>query len=155
MSEKKAEQLRKITTKEVGWERAAVAEKVIKAGKPVLLYTVIGVVNNFKPGSTTMGDFAKLVGEFEAINLETGAVFQSSACILPNFIGDGIAGALSRPNAEAVQFAITIGAKPDAKSVTGFVYTADNALPPSPHSPLAQLKAQIATEKLLPKPKGA
>lgn len=149
----KAQQLRKITTRDVGFPRADVQAAVIKAAKPVQLYTLLGVVNGVKPGSTSMGDFAKLVGEFEATNLTTGEVFTSGAAILPNFIGDNIAAAIMRPNAESVQFAITVGAKPNDKSVTGFEYTVDSGMPPSEHSPLALLKKQVSEQKLLPSPK--
>lgn len=148
----KAEQLRKITTRDVGFTRTHVQEMVIAAKKPVKLYTVLGIVNGARPGSTDKGDFVKLVGDFEATNLETGEVFESQMCILPNFVGDPIGAAVHRPNSESVQFAVTIGAKPDEKSVTGYVFTSDNAMPPSAHSPLAVLKAELVEQKLLPAP---
>lgn len=153
MAQKAPGTLRKITVREIGWKRDAVQEAVIKAKKEIQLCTVMGVVNGVKPGSTDKGDFAKLVGDFKAVNLETGEAFTSQACILPNFIGDGVAAAIMRPNAESVQFALTIGAKPDEKSVTGYVFTAQSLIPPSESSPLAMLEKTLAEQKLLPAPK--
>lgn len=152
MAQAKATELRKITTKEIGWTRADVQAAAIKAGKAIQLYTLIGVVNGVKPGSTSMGDFAKLLGEFEAVNLSTGETFHSGTAILPNFIGDNIAAAVMR-GAESVQFAITVSAKPDEKSVAGFVYAVESGMAPSEHSPLAQLRNQVREQKLLPSPK--
>lgn len=154
MAAKKAETVRKITIKEVFGDKAAVRAAVEKAKNgQAHLFTVIGVVNGAKPGSTQLGDYCKLVGDFEAVNLATGEVKQSSACILPNFLGDPIAAAVQRPNAESVQFAITIGAKADPKSLTGYTYTGESVLPPSDHSPIAMLRKQLEEQKLLPAPK--
>lgn len=150
----KANQIRKITIKEVFGDKKAVRDLAEKMkGKVAPLFNVIGVVDGVKPGSTDKGDYIKLIGTFEATNLETGETFQSGACILPNFLSDGIGAAMMRPNANSVQFALTIGAKTDEKSVTGYVYTGENLLPPSEHSPLVALRSQLEKEKLLPAPK--
>lgn len=148
----KANQVRKITIKEVFGDRAAVRACAEKAkGKVANLFSIVGVVDGVKPGSTDKGEYLRLIGTFEATNLESGEVFQSGAAILPNFLSEGVGAALMRPNASAVQFAIVIGAKTDEKSVTGYVYTGENLMPPSEHSPLVALKGQL--EKLLPAPK--
>lgn len=150
----KATQIRKITIKEVFGDRKTVLEAAVAAkGKIANLFSVIGVVDGVKPGSTDKGDYLRLIGQFEATNLDTGQIYSSGACILPNFIGDGIGAALLRPNAQSVQFAIVLGAKTDEKSVTGYVYTGDSLLPPSEHSPLVALRATLADQKLLPAPK--
>ena len=151
----KATQVRKITIKEVFGDKNAVKALAEKAkGKVAGLFNVIGVVDGVKPGSTDKGDYIRLIGTFEATNLETGEVFQSGAAILPNFLSDGIGAAMMKPNASAVQFALTVGAKTDEKSVTGYVYTGENLLPPSEHSPLVMLKSELEKQKLLPAPKG-
>lgn len=144
--------VRKITTKVVGFDleavRAALGNK-----EDVQLYTILGVVNGAKPGATDKGDYVRLIGDFKATNLQTGEVFTSNAAILPNFIGEAIGMATMKPGAEGVQFALTMCAKKAPKSVAGFEYTAESALPPSPHSPLAMLEQQIKDQKLLPSPK--
>lgn len=144
--------LRKITTKTVGFTLDAVREALGK-NKETRLYSVIGVVTGARPGVTDKGEFLTLMGDFKATNLVTGEVFVSGKAILPGFVGDPIGMAALKPNADGVQFALTIGAEVDAKSVAGFQYTAESLLPPSPHSPLAQLEQTLADQKLLPAPK--
>ena len=148
----KVNQPRKITIKEIVGDKTVIKERVVAAkGKPIKLFNVVGIASGAKPGSTQMGDYLKLVGDFEATNLETGEVSQSGACILPNFVTDGIGAALMRPNAESVEFALTIGAKPDEKSVTGYQYTCESLLPPSEHTPLVALKAKLGGLLAAPK----
>ncbi len=114
------EQLRKVTIKTCGFDIATIKETVKGKGK-VALIRLAGIVNSGKPGQTDKGEFLKLFGEFQAINLVTGEQFSGAQCILPNFISDQFAAVLASNG--SAEFALEIGAKENEASVTGYEFT--------------------------------
>lgn len=119
-----AEILRKITIKNAGGFTAVRLKELVgavKAGESVDLLKIIGIANSAKTGQTEKGEFTKLLGEFHAVDLTTGDLYQSAACILPEFVGSVLGGAL-KSSGGAVEFAVKIAAKRDDSSATGYVY---------------------------------
>ncbi|NBW68602.1 MAG: hypothetical protein EBR47_07960 [Betaproteobacteria bacterium] len=126
-----SEMLRKITIKNCGFDVQTV-KMAIEGKKSADLLKIAGV-----PGQTDKGSYLLLQGEFRAVNLITGEVFESSSCILPNFISDRLAGALQV--SEQVEFALMISAKSNPSSVTGYEYTVTPLVEAAPSDRLAHL----------------
>jgi hypothetical protein len=115
---------RKITLRTVGLDVASIkaALKDVKEGAQIELCKVAGVTTKAETGQTDKGEFIRLHGEFMAVNTLTGETFNSAQCILPTFLGQSLSAALSQ--SDAVEFALSIGARAEAKSVTGYSFTA-------------------------------
>lgn len=114
------EMLRKITIKTVGFDAKTIKATVDEQDKAALI-RVAGIVNAAKPGQTDKGEFLALIGEFSALNLQTGEQFSSGKCILPNFIADQFGAVLQQHG--TAEFGLEIGAKKDDSAVTGYTFT--------------------------------
>lgn len=148
--------IRKITVRDVmGADFIADLAEHVKPGhgKTAWLVRIIGVANKAKPGMTDKGEYVKFVGDFEATNLVTGEEMHSAACILPQFIGEQIWGAMNSDGTEKMStFAFDIGAHYDASSVTKYVYDVKALIAPKSNSLLAELKASVPAIRALPAP---
>lgn len=118
--------LRKITVKTAGgWTIAKIKEAMTAAkleeGQSVALSKIVGKTTGVKTGQTDKGEFFKLSGDFYATNLHTGEVYQSGACILPNFIAETLVSALAQ--SPSVEFGVEIGVKRADNAITGYEYT--------------------------------
>lgn len=131
-----SEMLRKITIKNCGFDVQTV-KMALEGKKSADLLKIAGVTQKAQPGQTDKGEYLLLQGEFRAVNLVTGEVFESASCILPNFISDRLAGALQV--SEQVEFALMISAKANATSVTGYEYTVTPLVEAAPSDRLANL----------------
>ena len=89
-----SEMLRKLTLKNCGFDVATI-KLALEGKRSVELVKIAGVTTKAQPGQTDKGEYLKLIGEFRAVNLISGEVFESGVCLLPNFISDRIAGALN------------------------------------------------------------
>ena len=114
------ELLRKLTIKTAGFDTTAV-KAALGDNKTADLLKVVGITTEARPGQTDKGEFIKFGGQFRAVNLQTGELFESATAIFPNFIADSLAAALAQ--SQEVEFGILIGAKANATSVTGYEYT--------------------------------
>ena len=114
-----AEILRKITLKTAGLDKTAI-QAALGNNKTIDLMKIVGVTTSATPGQSDLGEFVKFNGQFRAINMVTGETFESTVAILPNFISQQLAGALTQ--SEEVEFGLQIGAK-KSNSVTGYEYT--------------------------------
>lgn len=115
-----------------------VARTLPEDGTVKSLYTIIGVAVGVKRGTSDYGDWVALVGQFEAVNLETGERFASANAFLPDVAHGLIEAQLG--NSQSVQFAFTIGARVDDSSSVGYTYTAEPILPPDHKDPLEELR---------------
>ena len=103
------------------------------------LMQVVGQANSFGTGSTDKGEWTKLIGAFQAINLETGEAYRSGTCFLPNVALDLVMGQLKMAETKAVSFGFKIGIVRDESSATNYVYVADPIYEVMEHDPLAPL----------------
>jgi hypothetical protein len=136
----KVEMLRKITIRNCGFDVKTIKEAVedLKDGEKIALLRVVGIASSAKAGQTDKGEYLKLMGEYSAINLQTGEQFTAGQCILPNFISDQFAGVLAQHG--SAEFALEIGAKADASSVTGYTFTV---------TPLVESKSSNRMQELI------
>lgn len=107
------------------------------------LFSVIGVAQGTKTGTSDFGDWTALLGRFEAVNYETGEAFASANLFLPSVAQDMIEAQLSG-GATGVHFAFNIGIQADESSSVGYTYTAEPIMPPDEKDPLAEMRALIA-----------
>ena len=115
-----AEILRKMTIKNCGFDIAAI-KTALGTKKSVDLLKIVGVTSKATPGQTDKGEYVVFGGTFRAVNLDTGELFEASSCILPNFIAESLSHALV--TSQEVEFALAVGVKANATSVTGYEYT--------------------------------
>lgn len=153
---------RKITLKEIGAqptkeERAAM---LLDHTKIIPLARIYGVAGSFKPGmgqtpDGTQKPYVKFLGQFRAVNLKTGEVFNSATLILPQFIEEQLHGILASGNAQSAEFGFEIAAQGDQPgkkpNATGYTYQAKSLLAMGENSVLAALEAKF--QAALPAPK--
>lgn len=146
--------IRKITVKAVCG--AIDIEKLIAApDKQIKLARIFGIATKAKPGASDFGEFVKFQGQFRAINLETGAEYQSGGLILPPVAQDFLEGALSGENVESVQFGFDITVRFDNTAIAKYVYEVTPLLEPQENDPLTLLGKTINSLALVDSEKQA
>jgi hypothetical protein len=140
---------RKITLRTCGATVEAIKDAVhpLKEGESVELVKIAGVTTAAQVGQTDKGEFIRLRGEFLAINQSTGEQFTAAECILPTFLGQTLQTALA--SSERVEFALSIGARKSAKSVTGYEFIARPLVNAEPSERLTKLLAVAGMDKPL------
>lgn len=140
---------RKITLRTCGCTVDAIKAATANAaeGESVELLKIAGVTTSCAVGQTDKGEFIRLNGEFLAVNQITGEQFAASQTILPTFLGQMLQSALVA--SEQVEFALSIGARKSAKSVTGYEFVARPLVNAEPSARLSKLLAVAGMDKPL------
>lgn len=134
--------VRKLTIKTCGdFTIKKVKELVGKVdeGQSVSLIRIAGEVVKAETGQTDKGSFTRLGGQFVGTDLTTGELYQSGACILPDFIGAQLGAAVLSVKGSAVQFAFEIHAKRDDSAITGYSYGVKTLMTPEPTDSMKRL----------------
>lgn len=147
--EQNAEISRKITLRTCGLTVEAIKDalKDSAEGADRELLKVAGVTVACQVGQTDKGEFIRLKGEFVAVSQITGEQFTSAECILPTFLGTTLQSALAQ--SDQVEFALSIGARKSAKSVTGYEFIARPLIKAEPNARMAKLLAVAGMDKPL------
>jgi len=133
----------------------SVCGKLEKPKEQTALFIVGGIATKTKRGQSDFGEWAALVGQFEATNIETGEVFVGPQCFLPEPLNSMMAASLDETDEEgnrtnaSVQFAVEVGYKP-ADTATGYEYTTKEIVKSDSADPLAALREEMT--KALPAP---
>ena len=144
----------KITVGSCGFAR--VASRAKADNKEFICGDIVGLVSDVKEvtiqDSRTGEAVSSLafLGSFEAINAETGEVFQSGVCYLPSALS-ALAVQIARSAQELKEkgetlkqaFAVRLVAFP-AQNPVGYSYKCQNLAPQASVDPLAAVKAAIA-----------
>jgi hypothetical protein len=144
--------IRKISAKTILGGKPEVPEK------PTPLYTVLGIAQKTKNGTSDFGEWTSLVGQFEAKKIGSDDVVVAPQCFLPEPLNGMIAAQLEETDEDgnrvtsSVQFAIEVGVKP-AKTATGYEYTAKEIIDSDKADPLAALREAVAKALPAPDPK--
>lgn len=142
---------RKITAKTV---TGMSADDIAKAGRKekTILYHIIGSAGDSKTIETSYGPSTALLGQFEAINAETGESFYSGVAYLPPHITNMI-GAQMKKSDSPTQFALSVGVQP-SDSRFGYEYFAETYIDPKADEQLSSMRKLLPPpRKSLPKPK--
>jgi hypothetical protein len=104
-----------------------ITPKIIMGSKPKLidnkktdLCSIAGIASSLKTTPTNFGESTCFIGEFIAVNLQTGEVFKSNRAYFPKLIEEEMTGPVNAK--ENVEFAFRLSILPDEKSNTGYVY---------------------------------
>lgn len=150
--------LRKISRATVIGDNTAVMEKCLADKNKIHpLYRVYGFATgtrkdtdierketDTRPG---FGSWECLIGQFEAVNLDTGEVSRSGQCFLPQFAVDMVSGQFG-DGVDRVKFGFEIGAKFDATTPTKYTYQVAPLLEVSEDDPLKAIASQISAPQL-------
>jgi hypothetical protein len=127
-------------------------EKLIDYGKAngksavMPLFAIIGLASDSQAGETALGPYVKLLGQFKAVNADTGEEFRSGAAILPGSANDLVYGALKGlgEGGGSVEFALRVGVQRDETAAIGYVYVVEQVYQQGANDALAALEARLA-----------
>lgn len=142
--------VRKISPRTVWGTKTDVLELVLSdKTKEHPLFRVFGIAIGTRKGQSKpegeggkSSEWTALLGNFEAHNLQSGEVFQSGQCFLPNYITDLVAGKLTE-DTTSVRFAFEITAAFDEASATTYSYGGSPLLPTEQNDPLKELVSSV------------
>jgi hypothetical protein len=154
VAENKSDTLKKITVRDLLGKNPTV--RLIPEGKKeIALCRVVGIVRDYKVGTTAFGTYQKFLGDFQGVSLigdDAGVQKTSVNACFPPVIADTLLNSLLTNKGMAVQFGYEIGLKEsDKKGGAGYEYTAKPLVKPAESD---QLKA-LAGEFLTPAATGA
>jgi sugar lactone lactonase YvrE len=135
--------LKKITLSEVCGK---LAKNSVKEAYDMMV--VFGITAMSKVGTSANGTYVKWIGIFEAVNLQTGEVFQSNSLILPAD-GEEILSVMTMENKQA-KFSFNIKVAPSAKSPTGYVFITQASGQADSMAMLAEMRNSEDVVALLP-----
>ena len=123
----------------------------LPVGESLPVMRVFGVATGVEAGTSSMGDWECLTGEFKAINTD-GEVFYSGKAFLPGAGHSVVAGKLLGNGADGVEFVYDFAAqadKPGSKpSATGYTYAVLPVIEQATESRIKRLEAQIEATNL-------
>lgn len=132
--------INKISVKSVGIELPKVVSESMN------LIEIIGFTSNVETGLSTFGEWTKLLGRFEATNLQTGEVFISGSCFLPSVASSLIVPQLSPDGTKEIRFAFIIGIK-SSDSAIGYEYTVEPLIEADLKDKFIEVRAAIEQSK--------
>lgn len=107
------------------------------------LFEVAGVANSKREGESDYGPWVSLMGTFMAKNLETGEIFRSGQCFLPNVALNSVLGVLDG-GATGVQMAFRVGIIQSPKDDAKTEYIVEPLLEVAEDDPAAALLAKVS-----------
>jgi len=122
---------------------------------PIPLCAIYGIATGIKvkEDKATGNVWTPLVGEFEAVNLQSGETFISSVLYMPSGIHDVVEQAVMNPtdpeNFNRVEFALEIRAV-RANNPIGYSYQGVPRVAVAARDPLAHLRSSVASQIKLP-----
>lgn len=134
--------LKKLGAKQiVGNVKQAVKDFCANDGDKVSLYTIFGVANGVKTGTSNYGDWTAFQGKFEATNYVDGASYASNQAFIVEPLQSMLMGALQE--SDSVQFAITVDVKRRDDLNQGYEYLVTPHMQTQENDPLAHLRAHV------------
>ena len=135
----------KISAKSLGFDkdeiRSLVAEGAVK------LFIAFGIVTAVKTGDGDNGPWTKFIGQFEAVNTQTGEVFRSGELFLPNSVTPLLESQVVEGSKEetfaGLQFSIEVGAH-SSDTAIGYEFDAKDLMGVSESDPLLAMRNKFA-----------
>lgn len=125
----------------IGNVKKAVKDFCEDDGDKVSLYTIFGVANGVKTGTSNYGDWTAFQGTFEAANHVDGLEYASNQAFITEPIQSMLVAALEK--SDSVQFAITVDVKRRDDLNQGYEYLTTPHLQTQENDPLAHLRGNI------------
>ena len=125
----------------IGNVKKAVADFCANDGDRVTLYTIFGVANGVKTGTSNFGEWVAFQGAFEASNYVDGNSYASNQAFITEPIQSMLMGALSE--SDSVQFAITVDVKRRDDVAVGYEYITTPHMKTQENDPLAHLRSMV------------
>ncbi len=125
----------------IGNVKKAVTDFCANDGDKVSLYTIFGVANGVKTGTSTYGEWTAFQGKFEASNYVEGTSYASNQAFITEPLQSMLVDALRE--SDVVQFAITVDVKRRDDLNQGYEYLTTPHLQTSENDPLAHLRAAV------------
>lgn len=119
---------------------AALKQKRLELGEKRELMRVYGQATNFKTGSSTYGAWVKFIGNFKAVNLETGETYLSGAIFLPQTVSEMLFSVLK--DGGNTEFAFDIGVIGTA-TLVGYEFTVKPLIKANLSNPLKMLEERL------------
>lgn len=116
-----------------------------------MLMQVYGIATGTKTGESNYGPWHALTGQFRAVHLESGELYQSGVCFLPKMGTDLIVPLMAKDGTEGLEFALNIGIVP-ADNAFGYEYYVEPVLEAKENDPLEALGKKV-NQAALPAPK--
>ncbi len=125
----------------VGNVKKAVSDFCANDGDRAALYTIFGVANGIKTGTTQYGEWTAFQGQFEATNYVDGLSYASNQAFITEPIQSMLVQALQ--NSDAVDFAITVDVKRRDDLERGYEYITTPHMQTQESDPLAHLRKSV------------
>lgn len=106
-----------------------------------------GVITRAKPGESAHGPYVRFIGQFRAMNLETGQCFKAPVILLPRFLEEEVAGGVADSTGN-VEFAFRLYAKLDEDAATKYVYLSEPIIEAKESEQLKTLESKMGTARL-------
>lgn len=130
--------------------KSVLGHKVKTPEKSEMLIQVMGVATGIKTGESDKGPWTALLGSFQAINMQSGNVYRSGVCFLPNIVLNLILPKLLEKESKSIEFAFNIGVAPDEESAVGYVFIAEPIFDAAENDPLEMLTKKLPAPKKNP-----
>lgn len=134
--------LKKLGAKQImGNVKKAVQDYCPNDGDKVTLYTVFGVANGIKTGTTNYGPWTAFQGQFEAQNHVDQNAYASNQAFIPEPLQSMLVAALEK--SDTVQFAITVDVKRRDDLNVGYEFLPTPHIQTQENDPLAHLRSAL------------
>lgn len=121
---------RKLSVKELGWDKPAIQQATLNDREnPIHLVRFVGAVTSLKPYKTQDGETGfGLMGAFEGTS-STGETKDGSVLYLPGYVNDAIVAVFNADESiTAIKIAFDVYAKYDADAATSYVFSVNDLL---------------------------
>ena len=109
------------------------------------LYSVFGIVNNYKKCFSDYGEFIKYKGNFKAVSADDKLTLRSSTLILPEIAEDLLYSAIvaqKTDNEYEIEFGLIIGKQANETPI-GYEYTVESLMSAKPNDALKLLEEKL------------
>lgn len=131
--------LKKLGAKQIiGDVKKTVKTYCANDGDKVTLYTIFGIANGIKTGTTNYGEWVSFQGQFEASNYVDGQSYASNQAFIVEPLQSMLMAALKK--SDTVQFAITVDVKRRDDLAQGYEYLPTPHIQTQENDPLAHLR---------------
>lgn len=111
-------------------------------GEAVAVMRVYGICSGIKTGVSTFGEWIAFTGNFKAIRLSDGEVFNGSQLFCPDVVTELLSPVVRAANGADVEFAFDIGAQ-GTESEVGYEYLVKPLMKIEESAPLLALEARL------------